>query len=56
MRKTNVRYNTALLDDYIKEHNITKRELARRCRLSVHTIDNIYKNNNIIRYDTLLKI
>lgn len=46
-----------VLDDILKQQNMTRYELSKRTNIKFQTIDNYYKNK-VIRYDSdiLLKI
>ena len=49
------KYNLDLIENFLKENNLSKKEFAKMCGLSVKTVDRIYAGKNI-KMATLIKI
>ena len=50
------RYNIALIENYMKQNNLTKTDFCRACKISVYSLRRIYEGYTKIRVTTLIKI
>ena len=48
--------NSQLLKHYMKKYNLTQKQMARHCDVSVFTIQKILSGRGILMGDTLVKI
>ncbi len=55
MRKCEVYYDVSYIDRYIARNNISKSEFARRCGISLVTLNKIYACQNV-RYRVLMSL
>lgn len=40
-------YNTKLIDRYLEENHLTKKEFCKKCGISLYTLDSFYKSRDI---------
>jgi len=40
-----MKFNTKLIDDYLEQHNITKKEFCKLCKISFLTLEKLYSND-----------
>ncbi|MGN1200777.1 MAG: transcriptional regulator [Candidatus Caccovivens sp.] len=43
----NLNYNTKLLTDFMKERNLSKKQLAKLCDISVYSLNQIFNMKNV---------
>ena len=48
--------NTQIIKEYIKEHNLTTKELSKICNLSYSTMLKIINGNSKCRFESYIKI
>lgn len=52
--KRHVKFNSALIDEYLEKPHMTKKEFCKRCGFSTNTLRQFYaENHNNVRYKTL---
>lgn len=47
--------NIKLIDDYIKNNNLTKKAFCEKCGISLYTLNNLYKNKST-RVSKIIKV
>lgn len=52
MQKCNIK----LIDNFLKENNLTKTEFCKRCKISKYSLSKIYKNDFNIDIVVIIKI
>ena len=51
-----IRFNIDLIENYIKKHNLSKKEFCRLCGISCFVLQKIFKQQNNINIIALFKI
>ena len=48
--------NTKLIDNFLKENNLSKTQFCKLCNISLQTLKNVYLSNNKISVKPIVKL
>ncbi len=50
-------FNKEILEDYLKKHNLTKKQFAKRCEISISTLNRLLSGKiGNLRMNTIVKL